>query len=140
MLYICLHPHHSKVENLEFNYMKILKEALDILMYISCALPRSIVFMILKYIIIFGLFFFLISIQNKEGISILVESFFFLRFYLFIHERHTEREAETQAEGKLAPCREPDIGPDPGTPGSRPGLKAGTKPLSHPGIPNWVES
>ena len=68
------------------------------------------------------------------------KSFFFLRFYLFIHERHTEREAETQAEGKLAPCREPDIGPDPGTPGSRPGLKAGTKPLSHPGIPNWVES
>ena len=29
-------------------------------------------------------------------------SFFFLRFYLFIHERHrhTHREAETQAEGE----------------------------------------
>ena len=25
---------------------------------------------------------------------------FFLRFYLFIHERHTQREAETQAEGE----------------------------------------
>ena len=27
-------------------------------------------------------------------------TFFFLRFYLFIHERHTQREAQTQAEGE----------------------------------------
>ena len=62
--------------------------------------------------------------------------FFFLRFYLSIHERHTEREAETQAEGEAAPCREPYVGLDPRTPGSRPGPKAGAKPLSHPGIPS----
>ena len=29
-----------------------------------------------------------------------VMSLFSPRFYLFIHERHTEREAETQAEGE----------------------------------------
>ena len=34
------------------------------------------------------------------------ESFLFLRFYLFIHERHTERE-------KQSPCREPDMRLDP---------------------------
>ena len=48
-------------------------------------------------------------------------SLLFLRFYLFIHQRHRKRE--------------PDAGLDPGTPGSHPGPKAGTKPLSHPGIP-----
>ena len=61
---------------------------------------------------------------------------FFLRFYLFIHERHRERGAKTQAEEKQAPCRKPDVGFDPGTPGSHPGPKASAKPLSHPGIPN----
>ena len=35
--------------------------------------------------------------------------------------------------------REPDVGLDPGSPGSRPGPKAGTKPLHHPGIPDFVE-
>ena len=44
--------------------------------------------------------------------------FFFLRFYLFIHERH----------------REPDAGLNPRTPGSRPELKADAQPRSHPGI------
>ena len=44
-------------------------------------------------------------------------SFFFLRFYLLIHERHRQREKQT-------PSRELDVGLDPGTPGSRPGLKA----------------
>ena len=63
-----------------------------------------------------------------------VSSFFFLRFYLFLHERHTERQRHRQRE-KQAPCREPDVGLDPGTPGSCPGPTAGTKPLSHPGIP-----
>ena len=68
----------------------------------------------------------------------------FLRFYLFIHERHTEREAETEEEEKTkernrkreekqAPCREPNAGLHPGTPGSHPEPKAGAKPLSHPG-------
>ena len=63
--------------------------------------------------------------------------FFFLRFYLFIHERHTQREieVETQAEKKQAPCREPDVGLHPGTPGPCPGPKAGAKSLSHPGCP-----
>ena len=40
--------------------------------------------------------------------------FFFLSFYLFIHERHTERQRPRQRE-KQAPCREPDAGPDPWT-------------------------
>ena len=53
--------------------------------------------------------------------------FFFLRFYLFIHERHTQREGERQRHRqreKQAPCREPDVGLDPGSPGSHPGLQA----------------
>ena len=32
-------------------------------------------------------------------------NFFFLRFYLFIHERHTQREAETQVEGEAGSLR-----------------------------------
>ena len=31
-----------------------------------------------------------------------IPNYFFLRFNLFIHERHTHREAETQAEGEAA--------------------------------------
>ena len=69
--------------------------------------------------------------------------FFFLRFYLFIHERdwreRRERERERQRHRqreKQAPCSEPDVGLDPRSPGSRPGLKAGSKSLSHPGIPS----
>ena len=58
----------------------------------------------------------------------------FLRFYLFIHERHTERQKHRERE-KQAPCREPHEGLDLGTPGLRLGPKAGAKPLSHPGIP-----
>ena len=71
-----------------------------------------------RYLILLG------AIVN--GIGSLI-SLFFLRFYLFIHDREREREAETQAEGegeKQAPCREPDAGLDPGSPGSHPGLKA----------------
>ena len=41
---------------------------------------------------------------------------FFLRFYLFIHERHKDRQRHRQWE-KQAPCREPDGGLDPRTPG-----------------------
>ena len=64
--------------------------------------------------------------------------FFFLIFFSFIYDSHTERErgAETQAEGEAGSMhREPDVGFDPGSPGSRPGPKAGAKPLRHPGIP-----
>ena len=52
-----------------------------------------------------------------------VHLFFFLRFYLFIHETHRERQRHRQRE-KQAPCREPDVGLDPGSSGSCPGLKA----------------
>ena len=73
---------------------------------------------------------------NRQLCLILFYYFFKKRFYLFIHERHTERKAEIQAERKKqAPCREPHAGLDPGIPGSCPGPKAGAKPLSHPGIP-----
>ena len=51
--------------------------------------------------------------------------YFFLRFYLFIHERHTHRERQRHRQKeKQAPRREPDVGLDPGSPGSGPGLKA----------------
>ena len=53
----------------------------------------------------------------SKQVSTPSEIFFFLRYYLFIHER--QREAEKQAL-----CREPDMGLDPGSPGSGPGLKA----------------
>ena len=56
---------------------------------------------------------------------LLLVFFFFLRFYLFIHERHRAGEAETQAKGEAGPCREPNVGLDPATPGSRPEPKAG---------------
>ena len=56
---------------------------------------------------------------------------FLKRYYLFIHERHTE----TQAEGERS--RLP-TGLDPRIPGSRPGLKADAQPLSHPGAPTSI--
>ena len=60
--------------------------------------------------------------------------FFFLIFYLFIHERHREREAKTQAEReKQASHREPDAGVNPRTLESRPEPKTDAQPLSHPG-------
>ena len=74
----------------------------------------------------------------KESPKSLTLFFIFLRFYLFIHERHihTERERQRHRQReKQAPRREPNVGLDPGTPGPRPGPKAGTKLLSHPGIP-----
>ena len=53
---------------------------------------------------------------------------FFKRFYLFIHERHTQkarkRERQRHRQGeKQSPCREPDMGLDPRSLGSGPGLK-----------------
>ena len=55
--------------------------------------------------------------------------YYFLRFYLFIRERHRKREAEIQAEGEAGPTPGArrgtwDLGLDPGTLGSRPGPKA----------------
>ena len=44
--------------------------------------------------------------------------FFFLRFYLFIHERHGERQRHRHRD-KQAPHGEPDVGLNPRTPGSR---------------------
>ena len=62
-------------------------------------------------------------------------AFFFLRFYLFIHERESQRHRQRE---KQAPCREPDMGLDPGSPGSHLGPKAGVKLLSHPGVPKFM--
>ena len=59
---------------------------------------------------------------------------FFLRFYLFIHERHRERERERGRERqrhrereKQVPCREPDVGLHSASPASHPGQKGGLK-------------
>ena len=69
-------------------------------------------------------------------------SFFFLRFYLFMKDTHTERERQRHRQRqKQAPCREPDVGLDvglnPRIPGSHSGPKGGTQPLSHQGIPSF---
>ena len=59
---------------------------------------------------------------------------FFLRFYLFIHERHRERQKHRQSK-KQVPCREPDVGLDSRTLRSHLERKTDTQPLSHPGAP-----
>ena len=60
----------------------------------------------------------------------------FLRFYLFIHEKHRERERQRHRQReKQALCEEPDTGLDPRTLGSHPELKADTQSLSHPDVP-----
>ena len=53
---------------------------------------------------------------TKEA-SIKAYVFFFLRFYLFIHERYREKQRHRQRE-KEVPCGEPDVGLNPRTPGS----------------------
>ena len=53
-----------------------------------------------------------------------------------MRDRKRERQRCRERE-KQVPCRKPDVGLNPGTPGSHPGPKAGTKPLSHPGIPEF---
>ena len=58
----------------------------------------------------------------------------FLRFYLFIHERHRERQRHRQREKQVS-CKEPDVGLDPGILGPRPEPKADAPPLSPPGTP-----
>ena len=65
----------------------------------------------------------------------MTSALFFLMFYLFIHERHTEREAETQPEGEAGSLQ----GARPGTQScvSRitPWAEGSAKPLSHLGCP-----
>ena len=61
--------------------------------------------------------------------------FLFLRFYLFIHERHTEREAETQAEGEAGSMQGTPRGTQSCVSRIRPQAEGGAKPLSHQGCP-----
>ena len=64
--------------------------------------------------------------------------FFFLRFYLFIHERHRAhaREAEIQAEGEAGSMQGAQRVTRSQVSRIMPWTKGGTKPLSHPGCPN----
>ena len=59
----------------------------------------------------------------------------FLRFCLFIHERHNERGKDTGRGRSRLQKQKPGEGLDPGTPESGPGPKAGAQPMSQPGIP-----
>ena len=58
--------------------------------------------------------------------------FFKDRFYLFIHERHTERSRDT--EGEAGSLQETQWGTWSLDPGSLPEPKADTQPLSQPGV------
>ena len=60
---------------------------------------------------------------------------FFLRFYLFIHERDTHTEAETQAEGEAGSMQGTRRGTPSGVPSITPWAEGGAKPLSQPGCP-----
>ena len=62
--------------------------------------------------------------------------FFFLRFYLFIYERHRKRGRDIGRRRSRIPAG--SLIPDsiPGLPGSQPEPKADAQPLSHPGAPN----
>ena len=60
--------------------------------------------------------------------------YFFLRFYLFIHERHTEKK-ETQAEGEAGSTQEAQRETWSWVSRIMPQAEGGTKPLSHPGCP-----
>ena len=82
------------------------------------------------------------SRKTRENINFLKQPkanffFFFLRFYLFIHERHTKRQRHGQRE-KQALCREPDVGLNPGTPGSCPGPKADRHSTAEPSRPSFI--
>ena len=53
--------------------------------------------------------------------------------------RDTERKRQKHSRGRSRlPHRQPNMGLDPRTLGSHPEPKAGTQPLSHPGVPNFV--
>ena len=58
--------------------------------------------------------------------------FFLKRFYLFIHERHTEREAETQAEEEAGSMQGARHGTQSWVSRIRPWTEGDTKPLSCP--------
>ena len=62
---------------------------------------------------------------------------FFLRFYLFIHEREREREreAETQAEGEAGSMQGARCRTRSRDPRITPWAEDGAKLLSHPGCP-----
>ena len=61
--------------------------------------------------------------MNFDPSIILVPLFLFLKFHLFIHERHRTRQRHRQRE-KQAPYREPEAELDPRTLRSRPEPKA----------------
>ena len=61
-----------------------------------------------------------------------VTFFFFLRFYLFVHERHRESEAETQAEREAGSTQGAQYGTRSWVSRITPWAEGGTKPLSHP--------
>ena len=66
-------------------------------------------------------------------ICIKTEHFFFLRLYLFIHERHTERQTQAEGEGgspEGAPCRAPSQ--DPGITTWAKGRRSTTEPPRYP--------
>ena len=61
-----------------------------------------------------------------DSLKTVLRFFFFLRFYLLIHDRHTHKERQRHRQREeQAPCRESYMGLDFGTPGSCPGRKAG---------------
>ena len=61
--------------------------------------------------------------------------FFFLKTYLFIHERHRLRETEIQAEGEAGSSQGARCRTRSRIPGSQSEMKADAQLLSHPGIP-----
>ena len=70
-------------------------------------------------------------LSSESILDCLSLSLFFLRFYLFIHER----DRDISKGEKQAPHGEPGAGLDPGLRDDRPELKADAQPLSHPGTP-----
>ena len=73
----------------------------------------------------------------KKNSSLSVKTDFFLRFYLFIHERHREREreADTQVEGEADSMQGARHGTRSQVSRITPWAEGGTKPLSHQGCP-----
>ena len=80
-------------------------------------------------------------LQNHSWVKdpFTMQVFFFLRFYLFIHERLKRHRQRHRQREKQAPFREPDVGLDPRTPGSHPEPKTDAQPLSYPGTPRRLE-
>ena len=63
---------------------------------------------------------------------------FFLRFYLFIHEREKDRKAETQAEGEAGSTQGARRGTQSQVSRIRPWAEGGAKPLSQLGAPEML--